>query len=223
MSNLFKEFEDFNNSVERVSALSDYIGTRIDSTSKELEALKYRSSLYQKCSEVIKVWLENMLDKNVNSIADLVTNGLDHIIDDQDIKFHIKQEAKYNRISMRFAMEADGNEGDPMDSYGGGAVLISSLILRLAIMSRLKMANLLMLDESLNALAVKYIPQCGEFMRQLSEKTGVNILMVTHCDEFLNHAHTAYEGSSVYVGEKNGHSVHKLKLVRHDQSRMSTT
>jgi ABC-type lipoprotein export system ATPase subunit len=31
-------------------------------------------------------------------------------------------------------------------------------------------------------------------MRQLSEQTGVNILMVTHNPEFLNHAHVAYEG-----------------------------
>lgn len=212
---LSKMFDVFSQSVDKVSTLNDYLDKNINIKTAEFQKHKNKSVLYQQCSEVIKSWLEEMLDKNVNSIADLVTNGLSNIIDDQDIKFSIKQEPKYNKISMRFVMSMDGCEGDPMMSYGGGAVLISSLILRLAIMSRLKMANLLILDESLHALALKYVPQCGEFMRQLSERTGINILMVTHCDEFLNHAHTSYEGSSVYVGEVDGHSVHKLRLTPH--------
>lgn len=81
-----------------------------------------------------------------------------------------------------------------MASFGGGAVLVASLVLRLAIMSRLGMGNLLLLDESMGMLANRYVPAAAAFMRQLSEQTGINILMVTHNEEFLNHAHTAYEG-----------------------------
>jgi ABC-type lipoprotein export system ATPase subunit len=43
-------------------------------------------------------------------------------------------------------------------------------------------------------LANAYVPAAASFMRQLSEQTGVNILMVTHNPEFLHNAHTAYEG-----------------------------
>ncbi len=61
-------------------------------------------------------------------------------------------------------------------------------------MARMKMGNLLLLDESMSFLADRYVPNAGSFMRQLSERTGINILMVTHNKEYLNYAHTAYEG-----------------------------
>jgi hypothetical protein len=46
----------------------------------------------------------------------------------------------------------------------------------------------------MSALANKYVPAAAEFMRHISEKTGVNILMVTHNEEFMSNAHIAYEG-----------------------------
>lgn len=207
-----REFDEFEKAVDKLSAYDEFLTTDLEAKTALVEHNNYQAVLHQSGSEVLKSWLENLLDQNVNSMADLVSNGLGYIIDDQDIRFSIKQEPKYNKISMRFVMSKDGYEGDPMDSYGGGAVLVSSFILRLAIMARLNMANLLIMDEPLNALAVKYIPNCGAFIRQLSEKTGINILMVTHNDEFLNYAHTSYEGSTEVVGVRDGHTVSRLRL-----------
>lgn len=149
---------------------------------------------YQRCAELFKQWLEDSIEKNVSSMADLATVGLNYIISDQSLTFSINQEHKYNRVAMKFRVVQDGIEGDPLASFGGGAAVVISLILRLCVMQRLKMSNLLILDESMVALANQYVPMAGEFMRQLSEKTGINILMVTHNQEFLTHAHTAYEG-----------------------------
>lgn len=165
----------------------------------ELEKSEQDSRVYQMCQEVFKNWLEDLLDKNVQSISDLATSGLRHVIDDQDLKFSIKQEHKNNRIHMKTILEevsAGGEtiEGDPMTSYGGGAVVLISLVLRLSIMARLNMGNLLILDESMVALANAYVPNAGSFIRSLSEQTGVNILMVTHNPEYLQYAHMAYEG-----------------------------
>ena len=180
--------------INKVKIYRDILQDRIGSGESEIQSLEYSSGLQQKSSEVFKGWLEDLLESNVNSIADLATSGLKHIIHDQDLTFSIKQELKRNRLSMRFVMEEGEAEGDPLFSFGGGAVLIISLILRLAIMSRMKMGNLLLLDESLFALADHYVPSAGDFMKQLSERTGINILMITHNSEFLHHAHISYEG-----------------------------
>lgn len=178
----------------KLSAYRDFIKTQMDTTINKSDALRKRSDLLQRASDVFKEWLDDSLKHNIEAISDLVTTGLRYIIHDQKLTFKIKQEMKFNRLSMRFVIEDDGVEGDPMASFGGGAVLISSLILRLAVMSRLGMGNLLLLDESMPALANKYVPAAASFMRQLSEQTGINILMVTHNDEFLDHAHQTYEG-----------------------------
>lgn len=178
----------------RVRTYKDILHTQISDREARASSLRYKADLYQRCTEVFKRWLEDALRENVGSMAELATTGLRHVIHDQDLTFHIRQDPKLNRLHMRFTMEKDGEEGDPVDSYGGGAVLIASLILRLSVMARLNMANLLLLDESLSALANYYVPAAGSFLRQLSEETGVNILMVTHNDDFLDHAHLSYEG-----------------------------
>jgi len=178
----------------KLVAYRDLMKMQADAAEARIAKLQKRADVLQRASDVFKEWLDDSLRQNVGAISDLVTTGLQHIIHDQKLTFKIKQEMKFNRLSMRFTIEDDGVEGDPMSSFGGGAVLTASFILRLAIMSRLGMGNLLLLDESMHALANRYVPAAASFMRQLSEQTGINILMVTHNEEFLNHAHTAYEG-----------------------------
>jgi len=187
--------------IARAKAHRDSIKARREAAERAVASLKYDAELQQKSSEVIKSWLDDMLRSNVDSIASLATSGLRHIVHDYELSFHIKQELKYNRVSMSFVIEDGGVEGDPMSSFGGGAVLVASLILRLAIMSRMNMGNLLLLDETMFALANRYIPAAADFMRKLSEETGVNIFMVTHNEEFMSNAHTAYEGFSVLAEE----------------------
>lgn len=188
-----QRFNEFKNNVTKVSIYRSLIQKQISDQLAEIQQYEYEAELYQKSSEIFKFWLETLLKNNIDSVSDLVTNGLQHVIFDQDLQFKIKQELKFNRLSMNFLIEENGIEGDPIDSFGGGAVLIASFILRLAVMARLKMANLLLLDESMFAVANKYVPFAAEFMKQISEKVGVHILMVTHNDEFMANSHIAYE------------------------------
>jgi DNA repair exonuclease SbcCD ATPase subunit len=183
--------------IGKVKAYRDVLRSQIVVAKEESERLRYNAELDQKSSELFKAWLEDLLRNNVDSISELVTSGLRFVIHDQELTFRIHQEPKYNRLSMNFVIEEDGVEGDPMASFGGGAVVIASLILRLAVMARMGMGDLLLLDESMFALANKYVPAAAEFMRQLAERTGVNILMVTHNDEFMDNAHVAYDARSV--------------------------
>lgn len=194
----FKKLQD---DVSYIGTYRSFLQQQLDQVQADVKNLRYKADLYQRCSEVIKMWLEDSLQANIDSIADLATSGLRHIINDQNLTFKIQQEHKHNKISMRFVINDNGVEGDPIDSFGGGPVSVISLIIRLAVMARMNMGNLLILDESMAALANQYVPAAASFMRQLADQTGVNILMVTHNDEFMNHAHKAYEGDKNSDGE----------------------
>lgn len=197
--------------VNKLCMYRDLLRSQIASGEQSVFGLQAKAELFQQSSDVFKSWLEDSMHKNLDSMSDLVTSGLRHVVHDQRLSFKIKQELKYNRLSMKFMIkdeDADA-EGDPMSSFGGGAVLTASLILRLAIMARLNMGNLLLLDESMHALANKYVPAAASFMRQLSEQTGINILMVTHNEEFLTYAHVAYEGKN----EGNVLRLHRRKMT----------
>jgi DNA repair exonuclease SbcCD ATPase subunit len=191
---LTEKYRSINSDFSKISIYKNILEKNVSELNEDIENTKYKIGLYSKCSEIFKRWLEDSIEKNVKSMSELATSGLNYIIYDQDIKFKIVQEQKNNRIHMKFVLEQDGVEGDPLASYGGGAAVVVSLILRLSIMQRLGLGNLLILDESMVALANAYVPSAANFMKQLSEKTGVNILMVTHNPEFLSISHTAYEG-----------------------------
>lgn len=189
-----ERLESVKDGIRRLSVYRDMVRRQAASAEADEAKLRYRAELHQKCSELFKTWLEDSMEKNVHSISELATSGLQHVIHDQDITFSIKQEPKYNRLAMRFVLEQNGVEGDPLASFGGGTAVLISFVLRLAVMTRMKMGNLLLLDESMASLANAYVPSAASFMRELAEKTGVNILMVTHNPEFLSQAHVAYEG-----------------------------
>lgn len=188
------ELDQLIDDVARVRAYRDVLARQVSATEQEEAGHRYKADLYQKCTEVFKQWLEDSLEKNIQSMAELGTTALKHVIHDQELLFKIQQDPKLNRLSMKFLIEQDGVEGDPLASFGGGAVVLLSMVLRLAVMARMGMVNLLLLDESMMALANRYVPSAADFMRRLSEETGVNILMVTHNPEYLAHAHVAYEG-----------------------------
>lgn len=192
--------------VSRVKTYKDVLQSQASSLEAKEKEMRYKADLHQRCTEVFKTWLEDSLEKNVNSMAELASAGLKHVVYDQDLTFRIFQDPKLNRLHMRFVLEDKGEngtvEGDPLSSFGGGAAVVISLVLRLAVMARLNMGNLLLLDESMVALAQAYVPSAASFMRQLAEETGVNILMVTHNPEFLAHAHVAYEGTKESGGLK---------------------
>jgi len=190
-------FNQFKDDVSKLKAYRSILVSQALAAELAEKDFKYKADIYQKCTEVFKTWLEDSLSKNVDSMAQLSTTGLRHVLGDQELSFHIRQEPQKNRLSMRFVMEEDGNEGDPLASFGGGAAVVVSLVLRLAVMARMGMGNMLLLDESMAALWNGYVPSCAEFMRHLSEQTGINILMVTHNPDFVSHAHVAYEGHKV--------------------------
>jgi len=123
-----ERLRQFSEDVTRLESHRDFVVSERESAEADAEKARYEADLQQKSSEVIKSWLDDMLRSNVDSIAELATSGLRHIIDDQELAFAIRQELKYNRLSMRFAIEHDGIEGNPMSSFGGGAVLVASLI-----------------------------------------------------------------------------------------------
>jgi len=51
---------------------------------------------------------------------------------------------------------------------------------------------LILLDESLAAVAEHYVPRVGRFLRMLAERLGVDILAVSHSQTLVEEADLAY-------------------------------
>jgi DNA repair exonuclease SbcCD ATPase subunit len=138
------------------------------------------------------------------AIEQLVTRGLQTIFD-ESLTFHILQDVKAKRAEVSFVVRTtltDGTvtETDVMDSRGGGLAATVGFLLRLTVMllrTDAQADNILILDETFAHVSDEYIPGLKEFLRKVVDRTGVQILMITHQPAFEEVADKVYRLSLV--------------------------
>ena len=130
-------------------------------------------------------------------IETLVTEGLRTIFGD-GLSFHLVATTRAKTPVIDFVVRSRlGDqivETDVMDARGGGLAAVVGFLLRLVVLllSQDKGEQVLFLDETFAHVSVDYLPRVAEFVRLLVDKTGVQVVMVTHSDVFLDQADLRY-------------------------------
>lgn len=135
------------------------------------------------------------------TIEELVTRGLQTIFD-SSLSFHIIQTIKGRSVSADFIVRTTlGDtfiETPVLDARGGGLAATIGFLLRVVVLllsSGTKQDNVLILDETFAHVSDEYLPPLGEFLRELVDKTGIQIIMVTHQPEFMEYSDKSYRFS----------------------------
>ena len=168
----------------------------------ELVQLTETEEILSRVSAVLNSLGEQRQLAAQNSIEGLVTRGLQAIFD-STLSFHIIQTTKNNSSYVEFVVRdtySDGTiqETSVMEARGGGLAATIGFLLRLVVMllsNRDGRDNILILDETFAHVSAEYLEPLGEFLREIKEKTGVQIIMVTHQPEFIDYADTVYKFS----------------------------
>lgn len=190
----------------RLTTLRDRLQDEQVAKQKEVEELSARVELLTKVSELFRVLMDVMVVKQVRAIEGVVTEGLQSIFHDLDLRFESEVDQRYGKIAIDFFVRQGDKDnplshrGKPLEAFGGGPSSVASLILRLLTVLRLKLWPVLILDEALGAVSDEYTEQTGQFLRSLAGKMGVDVLLVTHKQAFLEHANQAYRCAEV-VGD----------------------
>lgn len=164
----------------------------------EVANLEQEIDTLDKVSSLFKHLLDALLDEKKQEIQQLVTYGLKTVFTDQDLKFHINIEPKYGSIATSFKTEmVDVAEGDVLESFGGGIVNVESFLLRIITLFQTKLAPFLFLDETFSNLSDEYVENCSLLLRNLCEKLGLTVFLITHNELMLTNANKVYKASSV--------------------------
>lgn len=117
--------------------------------------------------------------------------------------FRVVFETRYQRTAASLVLEKDGSTLDNlMDEVGGTVVDIVSTALRVAVWSLAPTDNLMVLDEPFRVVSAGYKATCAELIRGISEKMGIQFLIVSHDPVLIAAADRVFE-----VSQKNGRSV----------------
>lgn len=139
--------------------------------------------------------------KAQQDIEELVSRGLQSIFDDT-LSFHIVQTVRGKTANVEFVVRTtlpDAVVDTPvMDARGGGVAATIGFLLRVVVMllkGGSRSENILVLDETFAMVSAEYLPALGEFLREIVENTGIQIVMVTHQDQFMEYADKVYRFS----------------------------
>ena len=187
----------------RLTTLRDQVQKDLDTKQAEVVSLTERIDLLVKVGELFRTLMDLLVVKQVRAVEEIVTEGLQSIFFDLNLSFESDIVPRYNKVAVDFFVRQGKKDdplsfrGRPLESFGGGPSSVASLVLRVITVLRLKLFPMLILDEALGAVSDEYTDPTALFLRTLAQKMGVDILLVTHKQAFLDHANTAYRCSEI--------------------------
>ncbi len=161
----------------------------------------------EKVSALLNTIGEERQNNAQKQIEGLVTMGLQTIFE-QNLSFHIIQRTGLKSAQVEFIIRStfdDGRTVDTplLDARGGGLVATVGFLLRLVIILLSKPKNpLLVLDETFAHVSAEYLEGIADFLKEITQKTDVQIIMITHQTELCETADKLYRFSL----DKNGHT-----------------
>lgn len=183
--------------VDRLIGEAQAVARRGKEVQESVQVLDEDIQNYDKAIAVLQSFGEARQQELQEKIERLVTHGLQTIFK-EDIYFRIKTRPVGKLVAMDFeiATSLDGAEvATPvLEARGGGIAAVAGFLLRLVVLLLfgVEARPLLVLDEAFAQVSAEYVPSLAEFIRELVEKTPVQIVLITHTDGFLEVADTAY-------------------------------
>lgn len=172
--------------------------TRLLTTRDELNRLHADISNHEKAAKILVKFGEQRQTAVQTQIEALVTQGLRAIFEDDSLSFHVQPAVRSNRPEVDFVVRSTFNgstvDTEVMDGRGGGLAATVGFLLRVVILllSRDRQDTVLFLDETFAFLSEDRHPAMAQFLRELTDKTGIQIIMVTHTPALAEHADRIY-------------------------------
>lgn len=142
---------------------------------EELETVLKSQVLIQTVASEV----QSQLSIKINSIMNL---GLSVLF--PEYTFDLQYVPARGKTEVRFVIKSGEDEVDPMNMTGGGTVDSIAFLLRLAVYNLSSVDNVIICDENFKFLSKSLRPKVAELLHTLSEKLNLQIIQVTHIEEF---------------------------------------
>lgn len=119
-------------------------------------------------------------------ISDIASMALESVFE-KPYKLVLSFEKRRNKTECDILFEKDDERFDPMMEAGGGTADVAAFALRIASwsMSNPKLNNVIILDEPFRFINGRIAQEkASEMVKKISEKLGIQFIIVTNKDEF---------------------------------------
>lgn len=188
--------------VQRLAGVRDAQAAKVRLLGEQVAQLEAETQILTHCGAAFEALLKLASEESVESVEQLVTYGLKTVFEDLDLRFKLTVETKRGLQWMEPTL-IDGVVTAPiLDAFGGGPASVVAFLLRLMVCRRLRLAPLILLDESFSFLSEQYVDPMARLLRELADRVGVTLVLVTHHRGYLASATRAYEARESSEGTR---------------------
>lgn len=166
----------------------------LSDTEKEIRQYKRRMINAEEAQLILQQVSIQTQEELEYHISDIVSMALSAVFDNP-YELELQFVDKRGKIEAEISFVRNGEKINPIDSSGGGAVDIASFALRIALWSlaRPRTRNTIVLDEPFRFLSRELQPKAGEMLSILSNKLGLQFILVTHNQDLIDSADKVFE------------------------------
>lgn len=184
-----KSISDLRKFVTTKQGERNQIQANIKETEQRKQQLEKELKAHEEAREIIRQTGLKTQETLAFHISDITTLALQAVFEDPytlDVEFVQRR----NKTECDLLFSRNEQQVDPMDASGGGAVDVASFALRVAswAMERPRSRAVIILDEPMRFLSQDLQQKASEMLKQLSDKLGLQFIIVTHEQEMANEA-----------------------------------
>lgn len=197
MADLIEQVRGLRAALSRVQGRRDACVRRLSDAEKEVLRLVAEEDVLDRVCNLFRVLIDREVVDNAQTAERLLSEGLKTIFDDLNLSVRTEVDVQRGKVSVDlYTVQTQPNgvttEAASTDAFGGSVSVVQSILLRVVVVMRRGLRPLLLLDESLAAVAEQYVPRVGLFLSELATRMGLDILVVTHNTTLVEAADKAY-------------------------------
>jgi DNA repair exonuclease SbcCD ATPase subunit len=148
----------------------------------------------EEAAEIVKSVAQSSQQQLQFHISDIASLALEGIFPNP-YKLVLDFVNRRNKIECDILFERNGVRMKPKDASGGGAIDIAAFALRVACWSMMspRTRNTIILDEPLRFLSVDKREAASKMIQQISQKLGVQFIIITHSPYITAYADRAFK------------------------------
>jgi len=161
---------------------------------EDITQLKVDLIRHEKALEIVReVGLKTQQQLQYH-ISDITSLALEAIFDNP-YTLVVEFVQRRGKTECDLYFERDGEKVDPLLASGGGTVDVAAFALRIASwsMMRPRTRNVMILDEPLRFVSAKYQEKASAMIKEISEKLGIQFIIVTHNEVLASYADRTFE------------------------------
>jgi chromosome segregation ATPase len=192
---MFDEIKGLRRRLDRLSGEKDAAEKRLQRAQEAVVAHKAELEACMQAQDILQVVARQTQEEFRFYVSEIVSLAL-HATDfgyEFDIEFVLRRNK--TEADIRFISHHTGSATFPIDSSGGGAIDVASFALRLALWSLApnRTRPVIVLDEPFRFLDRERQGRAAEMLKELSNKLGIQIIMVSHSERFIDSADRAFK------------------------------